>query len=238
MAERRMFSKKVTDSDAFIEMPSATQALYFHLNQAADDDGFNNQIQVAMMKSHAGVDDLKILMMKSFIIRFESGVIVIKHWRMHNVLRKDRYTPTSFQEELSQLNIKENQSYTLSGGGCQMVAKRLPQDRLGKVRLDKDSLEEDIGEESPTNKKFVPPTIEEVRAYCIERNNGVNPEKWLSHYQANGWMVGRTKMKDWKAAVRTWERGDNNGGFTNNAGDYGKGTAGSTEEIPKYGKVY
>lgn len=139
MAERRMFTKKITDSDAFIEMPSTTQALYLHLNQAADDDGFNNQIQIAMMKAHASVDDLKLLMMKNFIIRFENGVIVIKHWRMHNTLRKDRYTPTNFQEELAQLSIKENLSYSLSDG-CQAVANGLPQDRLGKDRLVKDSI--------------------------------------------------------------------------------------------------
>ena len=143
MAERRMFSKRVTDSDAFIEMPSATQALYFHLNQAADDDGFNNQIQVAMMKSHASADDLKILLMKRFIIRFESGVIVIKHWRMHNTLRKDRYTPTSFQEEFSRLGIKENQSYALlhEPDGCQVVANPVPQVSIGKVSEVKESKE-------------------------------------------------------------------------------------------------
>jgi len=122
MAERRMYTKKITDSDAFIEMSSAAQALYFHLNQGADDDGFNNQIQMAMLKAHASTDDLKILMAKNFVIRFESGVIVIKHWRMHNSIRKDRYTPTNYQEELLQLGIKENGSYTL---GCQMVAERL-----------------------------------------------------------------------------------------------------------------
>lgn len=137
-----MFSKRITDGDAFIEMPSATQALYFHLNQAADDDGFNNQIQVAMMKSHAGADDLKVLLMKRFIIRFESGVIVIKHWRMHNTLRKDRYTPTAFQTEFAQLNIKENQSYSLPGNniGCQVVAERLPQYSIDKISIDKYSI--------------------------------------------------------------------------------------------------
>lgn len=143
-----MFSKKITDSDAFIEMPSATQALYFHLNQAADDDGFNNQIQVAMMKSHAGADDLKILLMKRFIIRFESGVIVIKHWRMHNTLRTDRYTPTSFQDELAQLDIKENKSYTLPDDGCHVVAKLEPQYSIGKVSIDKDN--NILGDEHPT----------------------------------------------------------------------------------------
>ena len=74
MAERRMFTKKITDSDAFIEMSSAAQALYFHLNQGADDDGFNNQVQMAMWKAHASTDDLKVLMAKNFIIRFENGV--------------------------------------------------------------------------------------------------------------------------------------------------------------------
>ncbi len=126
MAEKRMFSKKVTDSDAFIEMSSATQALYFHLNQGADDEGFNNQVQNAMFKAHASIDDLKILMAKNFIIRFESGVIVIKHWWIHNTLRKDRFIPTNFQEELKQLGIKDNKAYTLDKNGCQTVAKRLP----------------------------------------------------------------------------------------------------------------
>lgn len=146
MAERRMFTKKVSDSDSFIEMPSAAQALYFHLNQGADDDGFNNQVQIAMIKAHASLDDLKVLMMKNFIIRFDSGVIVIKHWRMHNTLRKDRYTPTNFQEELSLLGIKDNGAYTL---GCQMVAKRLPQDSIGKDSIVKDSVNDTPSPKAP-----------------------------------------------------------------------------------------
>ena len=136
MAEKRMFTKKITDSDAFIELSAPAQALYFHLNQGADDDGFNNQVQNAMFKSHASIDDLKILMMKNFIIRFESGVIVIKHWRMHNTLRKDRYTPTNFQEEIKQLALKDNGAYS-------MVAKWLPNGchRLDKISIDKNRLD-------------------------------------------------------------------------------------------------
>lgn len=130
-----MFNKKITDSDSFIELPSSAQVLYFHLNQGADDDGFNNQVQNAMFKSHATIDDLKVLMLKNFVIRFENGVLVIKHWRMHNTLRKDRYTPTNFQDELKQLGIKKDGSYTFLDDGCQVVAKRLPQDRLGKVSI-------------------------------------------------------------------------------------------------------
>lgn len=129
MAERRMFTKKITDDGNFTSLSSSAQALYFHLNQSADDDGFNNQVELSMFKAHASIDDLKVLLAKRFIIQFESGVIVIKHWRMHNTLRKDRYTPTSFQDELKMLGIKNNGSYTLDmsqaerlPNGCQVVA--------------------------------------------------------------------------------------------------------------------
>lgn len=149
-----MFSKKITDSDEFISMSASAQALYFHLNQCADDDGFNNQIQIAMMKAHASNDDLLVLLSKNFIIRFESGVIVIKHWRMHNTLRKDRYIPTNYQEELKCLGLKDNGSYTLdleekSGwlpDGCQMVA-------VDKIRLDKNRLDKNNIKESEIPKK-------------------------------------------------------------------------------------
>ena len=212
-----MFTKKVSDSDAFIEMSSAAQALYFHLNQGADDDGFNNQIQIAMLKAHASTDDLKILMAKNFIIRFESGVIVIKHWRMHNTLRKDRYTPTSFQGELKQLGIKVNGAYTLDFSdeetrlpfGCQM-------DATDKYSIEKDSKDKKSKGEGT---RATHPTIEEVKAYCEERNNGIDAEKWFDFYSSKGWKVGKSPMVDWKAAVRTWERrerkeGGNNGGST------------------------
>ena len=202
MAKKRMYSNAVTDSDAFIEMPSAAQALYFHLNQGADDDGFNNQIQLAMLKAHASTDDLKILMAKNFVIRFECGVIVIKHWRLHNTLRKDRYTPTNYQEELQMLGIKENGAYTL---GCQTVANRLPQYSKDKISIEENSVD------STPQKRFVKPTVEEVQAYCQERNNNVDAQKWFDYYSSNGWKVGRSKMVDWKAAVRTWERNEPSG---------------------------
>lgn len=140
MAERRMFTKKITDSDAFIELSSAAQALYLHLNQGADDDGFTNQVQMAMYKAHASVDDLKVLIAKKFLLTFENGVIVIKHWRLHNTLRKDRYTPTNYQDEFRQLGIKDNGAYTL---GCRAVAERLPQDSIGKVNVVEDNLGKD-----------------------------------------------------------------------------------------------
>ena len=153
MAEKRMFTKKVTDSDDFIALSSSAQALYLHLNQGADDDGFTNQVQMAMFKAHASVDDLKVLIAKRFVIQFDSGVIVIKHWRMHNALRKDRYTPTNFQEELQMLGIKSNGSYTLDltqaerlPDGCQAVATGKVSKE--KVSIDKDSVVEVSREET------------------------------------------------------------------------------------------
>lgn len=144
MAEKRMFTKKITDDDNFIALPSSAQALYFHLNQGADDDGFNGQVNLAIFKAHASVDDLKMLLAKRYILQFESGVIVIKHWRMHNTLRKDRYVPTNYQEELSLLGIKSNGAYTFDESqmvidGCQVVAERLPS---GCHSIDKNSKEE------------------------------------------------------------------------------------------------
>lgn len=141
MAERRMFTKKVTDDDNFMALSASAQALYLHLSMSADDDGFCNQVSTSMFKAHASVQDLQALLEKRYIYQFENGVIVIKHWRMANALRKDRYTPTAFKEELAQLQLKDNGSYTWLPDGCQVVAKWLPQDRLGKDRLDKDSVD-------------------------------------------------------------------------------------------------
>lgn len=120
MAEKRMLTKKIVDSDAFLEMPLSAQALYFHLVMRADDDGFvNNPKKISKIIS-ASEDDFKILMAKRFIIGFESGVIVIKHWRMHNAIKSDRYHPTDYQEELARLMIKPNKAYT-ERENCQML---------------------------------------------------------------------------------------------------------------------
>ena len=144
MAERRMLTKKITDADEFISLPSSTQALYLHLTMAADDDGFNNQVQMAMFKAHASVDDLRLLLAKRFIIQFSNGVIVIKHWRMANALRKDRYTTTAYQEELKMLKIKDNGAYSLDDDS--LVAERLPSGcqtvATGKGRVGEDSVDQ------------------------------------------------------------------------------------------------
>ena len=112
MAERRMFTQKIIDSDAFLDMGLSAQALYFHLNMRADDDGFINNPKKIMRMINASEDDLRLLITKRFLLTFDSGVIVIKHWRMHNLIRRDRYHPTQYQEEMESLCLKENGAYT------------------------------------------------------------------------------------------------------------------------------
>ncbi|MDY4819821.1 MAG: phage replication initiation protein [Bacilli bacterium] len=114
MANKRMFTMKIVDSDAFLEMPLSTQCLYFHLNMRADDDGFIGNPKRICKLIGCNDDDLKLLIAKRFVLVFDNGVIVIKHWRMHNTIQKDRYTPTTYSDELKQLGIKDNKSYTLS----------------------------------------------------------------------------------------------------------------------------
>lgn len=122
MAERRMFAKTIIDSDLFLDMPQSTQLLYFHLSMRADDDGFINNPKSIMRNVKCNEDDLKLLTAKQFIIPFENGVVVIKHWRIHNYIKSDRYKPTSYQDEKDQLSL-ENNTYVLSG--CKTEPKRI-----------------------------------------------------------------------------------------------------------------
>ena len=113
MAQKRMFTMRIVDSDAFLDMPLSTQCLYFHLNMRADDDGFIGNPKKIMRMIGASEDDLKILLAKKFLINFDNSVVVVKHWWMHNTLAKDRYHETSYTDEKSMLGIKENKAYTL-----------------------------------------------------------------------------------------------------------------------------
>lgn len=112
MAERRMFAKTIVDSDAFLDMPTSTQALYFHLAMRADDDGFINNPKRIQKLVNCTDDDLRLLIAKRFIIPFESGIVVIKHWKIHNYIRNDRYKPTIYAEEKALLEEKDNKAYT------------------------------------------------------------------------------------------------------------------------------
>ena len=215
MAERRMFAKKITESDAFLDMPSSTQMLYFHLSMNADDDGFVNNPKKIQRMCGASDDDFKLLVAKSFVILFESGIIVIKHWKMHNYIQSDRYRPTDYVDEKSMLGVKRNKAYTLDEN--KMYTKCIQDVSVGKDSIGKDSIGKDsIGKDSIGEsvrggkaKRFIPPTVEEVESYCSERGNGIDAQSFIDFYESKGWMIGKNKMKDWKAAVRTWERSRN-----------------------------
>lgn len=141
LAERRMFTKKITESDAFLDMPMSTQCLYFHLNMAADDDGFVNNPKKIMRSVGASEDDFKLLIAKAFVIAFDTGVIVIKHWKMHNYIQSDRYKPTDYKDEKAMLSLKENKAYTLNGYDLDTECIQdvsIGKDRIGKDRIGKD----------------------------------------------------------------------------------------------------
>ena len=209
MAERRMFTKRITESDSFLDMPSSTQMLYFHFSMNADDDGFVNNPKKIQKMCGASDDDFKLLIVKSFIILFDSGIIVIKHWKMHNYIQADRYRPTDYVEEKSMLGIKSNKAYTLDVSKMDTECIQngyIGKDSIGKVSIDKDSKDKDSKGESVRGekaKRFYPPTLDEVKQYCEERKNNIDPMAFIDFYSSKGWMIGKNRMKDWKAAVRT-----------------------------------
>lgn len=203
MAERRMFSKSIIDSDLFLDMPQSTQCLYFHLAMRADDDGFVNSPRKIQRMIGASDDDCRLLVAKKFLIPFDTGVVVIRHWRIHNYIQNDRYKETIYKEEKSFLSQDSSGAYEIMDTPCIHDVSILDsQDRLGKNSLGKNSL----GKDKDERKRFAPPTLSEVSDYCKERKNSVDPERFVDFYSAKGWKVGNQPMKDWKAAVRTWER--------------------------------
>ena len=130
MAQRRMFNIDFVDADAFLDMPATSQLLYFHLGLRADDDGFIHNPKRVMRICGGTEDDLRILIAKKYLIPFESGIVVIKHWKLHNRIPKDRYKETNYRDEKAMLLLNDNDSYTLC---IQDVNKMETQVRLGKL---------------------------------------------------------------------------------------------------------
>jgi DnaD/phage-associated family protein len=191
MAQRRMFSKKITETDLFLDMPMSAQCLYFHLNMSADDDGFIGNAKTIRRMIGASEDDLKLLLSKEFLIPFKSGVVVIKDWKIHNYIRSDRYSETVYQEEKKGLKVLDNGRY--EAGLQNVIPNDIPTDnqngyqrdtqvRLGKDRLGKGREEITItGEEQSSgssgcdvhqfyqqNFGVEPPTIQQDIDYWIE----------------------------------------------------------------------
>ncbi len=209
MAERRMFAKSVIQSARFIRMPPSSRLLYYDLGMAADDDGVVEAFTV-MRLTDATEDDLRILVSKGFVtILNEDLVTYILDWNRNNLIKKDRYTPSIYRELLLKIEDGTQVEPSWNPNGTQAE----PQVRLGKESIGKSSIGEDRegnggADAPPARTQFSAPSLEEVTAYCKERGNQVDPQRWLDYYTANGWKVGKNPMRDWRASVRTWERNE------------------------------
>lgn len=221
MANKRMFSLDVVDTDKFMDMPLSAQALYFHLGLRADDDGFVASPKKIIKIVDCKQDDLKVLVAKGFVIPFETGIIVIRHWKMQNRIQSDRYKPTKYISERSRLEVI-NSVYKLDTESVQDVLGMDTQYSIDKYSIDKSSIDKEIyvqpevatpPELTPKKKtsRFLPPTEEEVKQYCLENGYTLDAQRFVDFYECKGWMVGKNKMKNWKAAVRTWARKDQGG---------------------------
>lgn len=173
MANKRMFDKRVIDSDSFLEMPLTTQAVYFHLNMRADDDGFVDNWKSILRTVGGKEDDVKVLISKNFIIPFENGVIVIKHWRLNNILRKDRYVATIYQDEKKQLIAENSGEYSLGIPNGNHLA---PQ-----YRIEENSREKNTSSSTNTIEPIVETTMSEVTTPSVtipnEDDENNNKEK-------------------------------------------------------------
>lgn len=229
MAQKRMFDKSITNSDDFIDMPDSAQNLYFHLSMNADDDGFiNNWKNIMRMTGHKE-DDMKILIAKQYVIVFDSGVIVIRHWRINNYLRGDRYIETKFKSEKQQLQVDESMVYQLATNGIPPGIPSIEEKSKEKNSIEKNSIVEEKGsrgkpqEEKVHFAEFVSMTNAEydklVSTYgkdftdqCIttlDNYKGSKGAKYKNDYRAIlSWVVKRvqediqhSKTKDTKRAA-------------------------------------
>ena len=204
MAQRRMFSRKITETDRFLEMPLSSQALYFHLNMGADDEGFIDKAKTIQRTIGASDDDMKLLIAKGFLIPFDSGVVVIRHWRIHNYIRSDRFQSTLHQDEKTQLEYDHSKTAMLKPlenvipNGYQMDT----QGRVGKVSLDEGSLT--TYPKEPDNipyKEIIDylnsKTGKNYRAN-IQKNKALIKARWSEGYQLDDFkQVIDNMVKNW-----------------------------------------
>lgn len=199
-----MFSKKIIDTDWFMDMPASTQNLYFHLSMRADDDGFVSSPKGIIKLVGASDDDFRVLISKKFIIPFESGVCVITDWRINNYLRNDRHTDTIHKEELQQLSIDENGKYSLGiPGGIPTVYPVYTESISNTESI---STLNNNKEECLKKNSFVPPTLEEVKEYAESRGRLDLAEQFFEYFDAGDWFDSNgNKVKKWKQKFITWE---------------------------------
>lgn len=221
MANKRMFALDVIDTDRFCEMPVSARLLYYELGMRGDDEGFVQNPKKIMLTTGTTVDDLKVLAAKGYVILFDSGVLVITHWQKNNFIQKDRFHETTCLAEKAQIQTTDSKIYELLPFGNKLDTPciRTVSDLEAQIRLDKTRKEEKA--RAPSSRRFTPPSVDEVAAYCRERGNAVDAQRFVDFYASKGWKVGSSGMRDWHAAVRNWERQDNtkNGGGKN-GGNY------------------
>lgn len=212
MAEKRMFAKTIIDSDLFLEMPISARLLYYDLGMRADDDGFVNSPRKIMRMIGASNDDMNVLIARKYIIPFDSGVVVIKHWRINNYLRSDRYTETQYVDEKSMLSLDDKGEYLTPGEEEQRkvgiptgIPHGIPTVDTEEIRVEKNR--KDKGSKEKYSVRFTPPTLEEVDQYIFENGYAVDAEQFISYYESQKWKKANGQpLSDWQAAVRYWER--------------------------------
>lgn len=226
MGKRRMISLDVVDTDKFLQMPVTSRLLYHELNLRADDDGFVGSPLKIMTMIGCSLDDLKILEARNYIIPFETGIIVIKDWKINNYIRLDRYKPTVYTKEKQMLTENETGEYQLVTIGIpndnQLVNQRDTQVKISKVNISKDNRE---------SKKFKEPTLEEIQEYIKNKNLSVDPKQFYDYFKEGKWIDSKgNKVKNWKQKLLTWNSYKRKTG-TANTYEYTKNTIQNLEEL-------
>lgn len=227
MAIKRFFTTQIMSSDAFLDMPFSAQALYVHLNLAADDDGVINRPKSIARQVGASQHDLDLLIEKRFLLWFEKeGVVVVKHWKMHNTIRSDRYKPTEYQSVMAQLDVKDNKSYTLrsqtvSKPDTDGIQNDNQMDTNGTPtgnQLDTNGIQTvSVVQSSPVQVSTVQtdcaagaePTLSDVEEFCLQRGLVVRPRRFWRYYSDRNWKTqdGRP-IDDWQALLLRWDKQD------------------------------
>ena len=214
MAQRRMFSLKIVDTDAFMEMPISSQLLYFHLAMRADDEGFVANPKRIQKTLGSGDDDYKVLVAKKFVLEFNSGVCVIKHWLIHNAIRTNRFNPTTYQRELAELRIKDNKAYTKGEDGIPVVNQRLtivpaivPASGMALLNLTKLNLTK-LNKEETKNKygEFENVLLSDIEYEKLVSRFNESNTKLLIESLSTGIASKGYKYKNHYAALLNWAR--------------------------------
>ena len=234
MAERRMMAKSVIETDKFMDMPATAKVLYFYLMLAADDDGFVANPKSIMRQINAGEDDMKILLAKGYVIVFDSGVIVIVHWKIHNYIQKDRYRKTNCEEKKF-LKVNSNKAYELIDldsvsnldtsriqSGYNLDTPCIQSGYVGKDRIGKDSSSSDENDDDEHMKMilFYEENFSTVSSYVSELLDSLKEDysyEWVMQAMKTCAKAGRQKcnikylegvLKGWKAdgGAKPWEQ--------------------------------